>query len=358
MKVLFIVPRFHTNLFHAVKALRLAGTEVHLYCREQAALEDHSFVKPTLIDTRNTTWSQTRRILTSIDPDLVVIRKVGRFSKVAFWVCVAQRRRVVAYDQRPLLWPRTLRKVAYDVLRGRPMHRITPVCGLKAPGSHSDRFATYLPFPVEATIDEDRRIYAPGGTVRIVCVGKLAEPRKNHFLLLRALEGLADKFAFTVTLVGATRLNIKHGSSEYLASLYAYAKEGALADRLTIRADVPFQEMANIYGQHDICVLPSESENLGTSPLEAMSHGCVAIVASDSGCAGYFQDTDCGLIFPTKNQSALTAVLARLLAEPEEIARMGRNAARYAKEEFSLETFARRFFALAASRQKWWRSRF
>src|SRR5688572_19135644 len=92
MKVLFIVPRFHTNLFHAVKALRLAGAEVHLYCREQDALEDHSFVKPTLIDTRNTTWSQTRRILTAIDPDLVVIRKVERFSTVAFWMCVAQRR--------------------------------------------------------------------------------------------------------------------------------------------------------------------------------------------------------------------------------------------------------------------------
>lgn len=355
MKVLFIVPRFHTNLFFATKALVQAGIEVDIFCSSAHTLEDHSFVKPVIITNQRLQWREISRLLHTSDPDLVIIRDVGRLSKMIYWLCLAQRRAMLGYDQRPYLRPRHLGRLIHGIFRGRPFHRMTPVHGLATQDACPDRHATYLPFPVEGITAMERRSYRPHGVVRVLCVGKLAEPRKNHLLLLKALESLASDLLFSITIAGSSNLNIKNGNDGYINSLFSYAKEGFLANRLTILSDVPFPEMTKLYDQHDICVLPSQREPLGTAPLEAMGRGCAAVISSDSGSAYYVQGAElagsaCGALFCPGDAIDLASVLRRIMTEPGEIEKMGVNAARWVQQEFSLETFATRFQHLASRR--------
>jgi glycosyltransferase involved in cell wall biosynthesis len=230
-------------------------------------------------------------------------------------------------------------------LKGRPIRRFTPVHGLSG---RPDPRAAYIPFPVEPMPPGTERSYAPGGVVRILCVGKLTERRKNHFLLLRALEPLAQQFDFRVTLVGSSSLDIGNPDPEYFQSLQDYARQGPLAERMEIVTDVPFSEMPTIYRNHDLCVLPSRAEPLGTAPLEAMAQGYAAIISSDAGSAYYVlsgadAELPCGAVLEGGHQQALCRTMGDTFLHLETLASVGRNAAKWARMEFSLRRFVERF---------------
>jgi len=347
MNILLVLPSFHTNLYYALKALYEAGHRVHLVCTRRNEGAEAFIDTHTIIEQDAATFRDVAALVARLSPDLVVIRKTGRLSKLVHRACLLQRRKAIAYDQRPYLQPRHRAQVIHGVLKGRPMHRITPVHGLAGSGRPDPR-ATYLPFPVEAMPEHVERDYAPGGTIRILCVGKLTEERKNQFLLLRALEPFAANLDFRVTFVGSSSLNIQNPSVRHLNALHDYATNGPLATRVTITPDIPFSEMTGIYRTHDICVLPSRAEPLGTAPLEAMAQGCAAIVSSDAGSSYYVQGAaeaglPCGAVFESGDQEALRRTLGDTFYHIETLANLGRNAAKWARLEFSLLRFVERF---------------
>jgi glycosyltransferase involved in cell wall biosynthesis len=296
-----------------------------------------------IVDQDQMTRRDASELLRSLNPDLVIVRKTGRLSNLMSWVSMLQRRKVVGYDQRPYLRPRHFTKILRGALKGRPTHRFTPVHGLTGT---PDPWAAYIPFPVEPMPAGTSRTYFRGGTVRILCVAKLAQRRKNQFLLLRALEPLASEVAFHVTFVGSSTLDTRHPDLEHFQALKEYATHGPLAKSMQIQTDVPFAEMPLIYRNHDICVLPSREEPLGTAPLEAMGQGCAAIISSDAGSAYYVKSAElaglpCGAVFGTDDEAALRNALAGLVQNRLEMARLGQNALRWTRQEFSEEKFVR-----------------
>jgi glycosyltransferase involved in cell wall biosynthesis len=343
--ILFVLPSFHTNLFYALKALSARSYGVSLLCERRRDGADDFIDTHTLLGQQAATLKDISSLFGQLRPDLVVIRKTGRLSQLAYRVGLLQRRNMVGYDQRPYLHPRHCGQIIHGVLKGRPMRRFTPVHGLRG---RPDPRAAYIPFPVEPMPAGTSRDYAPSGSVRILCVAKLTERRKNHFLLLRALEPLASEFDFRVTFVGNSSLNIGNPDPPYFQALQDYAMHGFLSDRINIKLDVPFEHMTSIYQSHDICVLPSRAEPLGTAPLEAMGQGCAAIVSSDAGSAYYVQGAQefglpCGAVFESDNGKQLELELATLMADRDRLSFFGRNAAEWARREFSPELFAIRF---------------
>jgi len=346
--ILFVLPSFHTNLFYALKALNSRGYGVNLLCERRRDGGEDFVSSHTLLDQGTATLEDVSSLFGRLRPGLVVIRKSGRLSQLAHRICLLRRLRMVGYDQRPYLRPRHPGQIIHGALKGRPMRRFTPVHGLSG---RPDPLAVYIPFPVEPLPSGTNRDYAPGGTVRILCVAKLTERRKNHFLLLRALEPLASKFDFRVTLVGSSNLDIGNPDPAHFEALKEYATHGALAGRVEIQKDVPFAEMPHIYRNHDICVLPSHGEPLGTAPLEAMSQGCAAVISSDSGSAYYVQSgldagLPCGAVFPTNEIEPLQQALSDLMYDPDRLARYGENAAELTRHEFAPDKFATRFKSL------------
>ena len=85
----------------------------------------------------------------------------------------------------------------------------------------------------------------------------------------------------------------------------------------------------------DIFVLPSLSEGLGVSLLEAFASGCAVVAARVGGVPEVVEDGLTGLLVPPADGAALAAAVAALVENPENAARLARNARERVRESFS-----------------------
>jgi glycosyltransferase involved in cell wall biosynthesis len=346
LSFVFVVPRFHTNLFSAVRALKDAGHRVSLICRDQEGIEDHSVVGP-IYPGLDASVSDMAAILRPLAPDLVIIRRVRGLSDRVFLAAVRAGYRRIAYDQQPYLAARPPWRIITNLLKGLPHRRFTPVLGLDE-SSKPDRFSTYIPFPIEIPL-ELTRDYAPESKVRLLCVGKLSQPRKNQRMLIEVLKKLRHlgRRNFLLTLAGSSKASINEGDERYLQSLRAEASSGSLSGHITILSDVPFSDMGELYRSHDICVLPAINEPLGTAPQEAMGYGCVPVISSSCGSAGYLKNLDCGFIVDPASPQSIERVLGDLFSDPVQVEKLGKGARASAAGRFSDGPFVRRMEKLA-----------
>ncbi len=343
--VLFVVPRFHTNLFFATRALIEAGHRVTvLAAAESTAMEDHSVVTPRVLGDIPAR-SAVRAALEAAAPDLILLRNSGALSKEVGRVARRMRLRVVGYNLRPMTQVRSLRKRLSLWAQGRPWERVTPVPGLD-PAAPLDPAATYLPWPTAALpLPEGAERDPAAVPVRVLCVGKLAQVRKNQHLLIAALRALGGGTRVRLTLVGSTSRAITGADGDHAAFLSAEARSNGWID---IQGDVPFAAMAALYAAHHICVLPSVGEPLGIAPVEGMAYGTIPVISTDSGSAGYVTDRVDGLRVDMGTPGALEAALGPLLVAPELRVRMSQAARRTAQTELSPARFVQRIEALLA----------
>lgn len=351
MKVVFVLPSFHTNLFYGLRGLVGAGVEPVLVVQRSglAELEGVRIIQP-----RGSKLSvrEAAELLRREAPDLVVVRRTSGISRRMFLAASAQRRKVLIYDQRPYLMPAGLRSFNGRLTAPFRIPRITPVHGLPENSGERDPAAFYLPFPVESLEEGAQRVWAPGGRTRILCVAKLGQPRKNHFVLIEALERLASRYDFSVTFVGIT-VDARGFDDSYLSRLRGYPEEGPMGRRVRVLEEYPFAKMRELYLEHDICVLPSNDEPLGTAPIEAMGMGCAAIVSSECGSAGYLLGAEragipAGYIIPAGDHEVLGQTLEMILKDSRLLEVLGGNALAWTREEFGEAVFADRFKKVAA----------
>jgi glycosyltransferase involved in cell wall biosynthesis len=360
MNILFVLPFYHTNLHSAVLALTECQHSVHIVSAQNYGMGQSSDTDIQIVDQSCFTFKKAIAFLRDIQPNALVVRKSAgtwresSLSQSFLHASITRRIPARGYDLRPYLKPRDLGGVLRGPLRGRPIYRFTPVHGLTDTGP-PDKYAKYIPLPVGFAEPRDAQEYLVNGTIRIICVGKFRQKRKNHFLLIKALEPLLHKFSFMITFVGSSGASGNPEDDHHFAQLKRYQSEGPLGDRMQIIEDVPFEKMGELYRHHDICVMPSLREPLGIASLEAMAQGCVAVIASDAGAAYYVESgvkagLPCGALFPPNDSTALHDVLERYFSNPDTLFRFGRNAQSWAKEEFNPEKFVNRFLALFGPR--------
>jgi glycosyltransferase involved in cell wall biosynthesis len=92
----------------------------------------------------------------------------------------------------------------------------------------------------------------------------------------------------------------------------------------------------------DVFVLPSRSEGMSNTLLEAMATG-LPIIATDVGSnREVLDDGRCGLVVPA-DAEAIARALGQVLADREEARRMGRRARDRAASQFGLDRMVRRY---------------
>jgi glycosyltransferase involved in cell wall biosynthesis len=158
-------------------------------------------------------------------------------------------------------------------------------------------------------------------------------PEKNIDLLLSAVHTLTSPIRLCLIGNGPQRAQLE----EQARSLDA---------EITFIEPLPLDQLAALYRQLDVLVLPSRAtpvwkEQFGRVLIEAMACG-VPVVGSDSGAIPEVIG-DAGLIFPEGNATALADSLHRLIASPElciELARRGlvRVQAQYTQERIAQQT--------------------
>src|SRR6266403_2465618 len=126
----------------------------------------------------------------------------------------------------------------------------------------------------------------------------------------KGLGTLIDAFAQVRSLQSGMKLAIV-GSGPMLENLQKRARENGVLDDCVWEpsaSDVPFW-LRNI----DIFVLPSRSEALSNSLMEAMACGCPVIASNVGGNPELGEDGVSGLLFARQDSEALAAALRRMI---------------------------------------------
>lgn len=94
-------------------------------------------------------------------------------------------------------------------------------------------------------------------------------------------------------------------------------------------------DIADIYRQSTIALLPSWREGLPKSLLEAASCGLALIATDVPGCREIVRHEENGLLVELQNPQALADAMDRLFHDPETCQRFGKAARRYVEEELN-----------------------
>lgn len=334
-RLLYIVPRFHTNLFFATRALHEAGHHVTVCAADDAWNEDYSFVTPLVLG-REPSWSDVRATLDDVRPDLTFIRSSHNLSIRMGWILRLRRRRAYMYSLAPVTRRAGTGRKIQTFLRGMPQRRVSPVPGLSAT-SPAASGAHFLPFPAEPYDQADLSFRRDDDPItRILCVGKLRQPRKNQHMLIDALAPSADKVH--LTLVGSDEGAVSGADADHLARLRDAADRH---DWITLKSNVDFGDMAGLYAAHHLCVLPAFKEPLGVAPLEAMAYGCIPAISIEAGSAGYIDHGHNGLRLDVRRNN-LRDVLDPVLADHGFRSSLSRASRNYAETELTGKRYVER----------------
>lgn len=166
--------------------------------------------------------------------------------------------------------------------------------------------------------DPDRN---PADRVIIMTVGRL-HPRKGQLFIIEALQALPVELRSRVEyrLVGG------NSKEHYEARLRSAAAASDLEVKFT--GDIPDEELDRLYKQADIFAMTSiehrdSVEGFGLVYLDAAAHGLPVVAHRVGGVPEAVLDGETGLLVAPGDRAALTAALARLIADPDLRGRLG-----------------------------------
>ncbi len=182
-------------------------------------------------------------------------------------------------------------------------------------------------------VGEPRGAAAREGPVRIVSVGRLAHP-KDFATLVEA---------FALLPAGAARLRIL-GDGPLRAALARQVADLGLEGAVELAGEVG--DVRSCLRDAELFVLSSRSEGMPISVLEAMAEGLPVVASDVGGLAEVVVEGETGALVPPGDPRALAERLARLVADEELRARLGRAGYERARTLFALPRWREEHLAL------------
>ncbi|MCM1266549.1 MAG: glycosyltransferase family 4 protein [Bacteroidales bacterium] len=365
MKLLYVAPRYHTNQTGIMRGLTKQGHEVRFISHYAAILEDYAYVTPVVLGySRLYRWfdlfyvkvlhrkdpaaivykiqhgfpplRRLRKLICDFAPDLVILRERSVYSAAAYLVCRRKGYPCILYNQSPLWSGPEKKDLAHRIMnRLSPKVRMTPVIGVKSPGMSVKENDYFVPFVVEPCRAPQERAYFADDAVHILCIGKYEE-RKHHLMMLAAVEKLRENYPVRLTLTGEATTSFQ---KEYCGRVRQYVEEHHMEDIVTVKTNVPLNEMEAEYLEADVYVLPSTLEMASVSQLEAMSYSLPVICSDTNGTACYVEDGVTGYLFRDCDREDLEQKLTAMISDRERIRRMGAAGYRAVLEKYGFERY-------------------
>jgi glycosyltransferase involved in cell wall biosynthesis len=168
-----------------------------------------------------------------------------------------------------------------------------------------------------------------GGAVRLLFLSRL-DPKKN-------VEGLLEAYALLLPAHPGMRLTIAgDGAPAYVEALRARARALGVDSQVHWPGQVAGVAKEELLARADLFVLPSFSENFGIAAAEALAHGLPCVLGTGVAISDEVERAGAGIAVAPDAKSIASA-LAQLLADGGARARMAANAARLARERYSIE---------------------
>lgn len=219
-----------------------------------------------------------------------------------------------------------------------PKYRLTPsrVIGDDYTGKVEDKNAFFAPYLMNPQLSPEEKRYFQDGKINIFAIGKYQE-RKNHFLMIKAVEKLKNDFPMIHLNIAGELSNNFH--QEYYDRVVKYLKEHNLENTVTLYQNLKKEQVQDLYKETDVFVIPSTGEPGAVSHLEAMAFAIPAMGGSDNGTADYIVSGETGYIFKDNDLEDLTEKLRSMIQSKEEVERMGKNAYYHVKENFQFKQY-------------------
>ena len=177
--------------------------------------------------------------------------------------------------------------------------------------------------------------------------------RKGGEYILEALKIINEKRpgSFTMDFVGSYEKSITSAFEKDLNISYADKKESSALPlqlqtptQITFHGPVPQDDLKSYLASSDIYVFPSLAEGCASSGMEAMAAGMCVVATHESGFP--ISDGENGYLVSTKNAQAIADRILWLMDHPAEIDRVGANAAKLIRENYTWEKYAEKVRAL------------
>lgn len=154
----------------------------------------------------------------------------------------------------------------------------------------------------------------------------------------KGLDLLIPAFAETAARDPAARLLIAGPDDGEEAATRALVGRHGLAAKVRFAGTLRGDDVRAAYGDTDLFVLPSYSENFGNAVVEAMASGTPVLISDKVNIHREVAAAGAGTVIPC-DAKALSEAMARMLDAPDTLAAMGR-AARTAAEAYRWERVA------------------
>ena len=161
---------------------------------------------------------------------------------------------------------------------------------------------------LDSTIDDEDS--TNDNEIRVVCVSRLIE-RKGINYLIEAIEKLKDK-QIQLILVG-------EGKQE--DTLKKLVDDLKISDKVDFKGYVDHDQIAEIYRNSDIFVLPSLNEGMSNALLEALAAG-LPVIVTDTGGTSELLDGN-GVLIPMADSDAIAEAIRGFVDEPVGRRQMG-----------------------------------
>ena len=168
----------------------------------------------------------------------------------------------------------------------------------------------------------------------ILFLGRLG-PEKGVPQLVKALAALGAKSGWRATLAGDGAVNDTRAAVE----------QAGLCGRIAVPGWVDSARVERLLRAANILVLPSLSENLPMSVIEALAHGVAVVCTPVGALPDIIEHERTGLIVKRGDVEGLSASLGRLIDDPDLRRRLGENGKALHRTQLDIEVCAERLVA-------------
>lgn len=113
----------------------------------------------------------------------------------------------------------------------------------------------------------------------------------------------------------------------------------SLNENIRYLGELGEEEMPKFYNDIDVLIVPSITETLSMTSIEAMMFKKMSIVSSGAGISSFIENLYNGIIFQNKNEEELTKTISYCLNNIDEVKSIGYNARKLYEEMFEFEHF-------------------
>lgn len=367
MKVLYMSHRYHTNQTTIMKGWKENGHEVLFLSQYAGKVEDYTWVKPVVVGysavfrafdylyvhflKRKDPFAidmklkygippllKLAKYIKEFKPDVAILRERSIYTICMNIICKYNHIPTILYNLSPV-WdkPKKMDLAHKIVWKLVPEYRMTPtnLVGIDFTGLVKDEKGYWAPFLMEPQLSPEEKTYFANDRINVFCIGKYQE-RKNHQMMIEAVEELLPKYDLHLTIAGEIS-NSFH--KEYYRKVSDYVKAHGLEDRVTFLSNLKRTEIAEEYKRADVYVVPSTGEPASITVIEAMAHSVPAISGTDNGTASYIDYGKTGYVFEDNNKEDLKEKLEKIICDRENLVKMGAAGYRHVKENFQFKNY-------------------